>query len=201
MHLAFLLLWRVPQSLLLKNTPTAWGCYQHTLLLGWYSACDKQSWFPSNMMLRIEVHQTKESCFSQSGGPLGVFLQIPSVFSCLHWGEDWVWPNWHKAEIGGVLQWCLSFCRLLLSPHMIMSSTRVTSIFFITTLAKALLHQLLSLARRPALGRVLFSFFYLRACLCSDIHYKLLDLLLRCLCLSKSYPFNWICHRLTSFKV
>ncbi len=33
---------------------------------------------------------------------------------------------------------------------------------------------------------------------CSDMHYKLLDLLLRCVCLFKSYPFNWICHRLTS---
>ncbi len=35
------------------------------------------------MMLRIEVHQTRESCFSQSEGPLGAFLQIPSVFSCV----------------------------------------------------------------------------------------------------------------------
>ncbi len=35
----------------LKNSPTAWGCYQHTLLLAWYSAGEEQSWFPSNMML------------------------------------------------------------------------------------------------------------------------------------------------------
>ncbi len=35
------------------------------------------------MMFGIEVHQTRESCFSQSGGPLGAFLQIPSVFSCV----------------------------------------------------------------------------------------------------------------------
>ncbi len=27
--------------------------------LGWYSAGDEQSWIPSNMMLRIEVHQTR----------------------------------------------------------------------------------------------------------------------------------------------
>ncbi len=39
----------------LKNT------HQHTLLLGWYCAGDEQRWFPSNMMLRIEVHQTRES--------------------------------------------------------------------------------------------------------------------------------------------
>ncbi len=39
------------------------------------------------MMLGIEVLQTRESCFSQSEGPLGgiffFFLQIPSVFSCI----------------------------------------------------------------------------------------------------------------------
>ncbi len=49
------------QYLLLKNSPTAWGCYQHTLLLGWYSVGEAQSWFPSNMMLGIEAHQTRES--------------------------------------------------------------------------------------------------------------------------------------------
>ncbi len=40
LHSAFPQPWPVSQSLLLKNTPTAWGCYQHTLLLGWYSAGD-----------------------------------------------------------------------------------------------------------------------------------------------------------------
>ncbi len=33
------------------------------------------------MMHGIEVHQTRESRFSASEGPLSVFLQIPSVFS------------------------------------------------------------------------------------------------------------------------
>ncbi len=42
------------------------------------------AWFPSNMMFGIEVHQTRESRFSESEGPLGAFfLQIPSVFSCV----------------------------------------------------------------------------------------------------------------------
>ncbi len=59
-----------------ENSPTAWDCYQHTLLLGWYSACEEQSWFPSNMMPGIEVE-------FESEGPLGAFLQIPSVFSCV----------------------------------------------------------------------------------------------------------------------
>ncbi len=42
------------------------------------SAC-----FPSNMMLGIEVHQTRTRSYylSQSEGPLGAFLPIPSVFS------------------------------------------------------------------------------------------------------------------------
>ncbi len=39
------------------------------------------------MMFGIEVHQTRESCLSQTEGLLGVFFfffwQIPSVFSCV----------------------------------------------------------------------------------------------------------------------
>ncbi len=70
----------------------------------------------------------------------------------LHWGENWVWPHRHKAQIGGVLQWCLGFSHLHIWSW---SSTRVTIGLLVTSLEKALLHQLLSLARRPALGRVL----------------------------------------------
>ncbi len=107
-----------------KNSPIAWGCYQHTLLLGWYSAAVEQSWFLSHMMLRIKVQQTREYCFSQSelGGSFRCcFANCKKyVFTCLHWGEDWVWPDHHKDWIGGVLRWCLSFCRFLLSPHTIM---------------------------------------------------------------------------------
>ncbi len=73
---------------------------------------------------------------------------------CLHWGEDWVWPHHHKAQIGGVLQWCLSFCRFLPSALWSWSLTRVAIRFLLTSLDKALLHQYLSLARRPGLGRV-----------------------------------------------
>ncbi len=67
------------------------------------SAC-----FPSNM-LGIEIHQTRESRFSQSEG----------VFSCV-FTQERIASGHHKAQIGGVLQWCLSFCWFLLSPHMIM---------------------------------------------------------------------------------
>ncbi len=40
------------------------------------------------------------------------------VFMCLHWGEDWVWPNRHVSQIGKVLQWYLSY-RFLPSAYMI----------------------------------------------------------------------------------
>ncbi len=148
---AFLLLWCVPQSLI--NSSTAWGCYQHTSLLGWYSAGDEQSWFPSNMMLRIEVHQTRESCFSESEGPLGAFLQMPSVFCVfteerIEFGHTAIKPRCSCSDVcpsvgftydhGAQLEWPLGSC----SP---------------------VLHQLLSLAGRPALGRVLVvpNFFHL----------------------------------------
>ncbi len=106
---------------------------------GMVSAADEQSWFPSNMMLRIEVHQTRESCFSQSEGPLGASLQISSVFSCVFTDFLSISPSVDFSYLH-IWSW---------------SSTRVTIRFLVTTLTKALLHQLLSLARRPALGRVL----------------------------------------------
>ncbi len=153
---AFLLLWCVPQSLLLKNSSTAWGCCQHTLLLGWYSAADEQSWFPSNMMFWIEVHQTGENCFSQSECPLGAFLQIPCVFSCVFTEERIEFG--HTAIKTGLVECCRDVCPSVGFSYLHIwswSSTRVTIRFLVTTLTKALLHQLLSLARRPALGRVL----------------------------------------------
>ncbi len=119
-----------------KNSPTAWGCYQHTLLLDWYSAGDEQSWFPSNMMLGIEVHQTREYYFSR---------------------EDWVLPHRHK-DRWWLVECCSDVCPSVDFSYLHIwswSSSRVTIRFFVTTLTKALLHQLLSLAKRPALGRVL----------------------------------------------
>ncbi len=93
--------------------------YQHALLLGWYSAGDEQSWCPSNMMLRGSSHQ-RISFLRVWGSFRCFYANSKCVFIGLHWGEDWVWPHRHKAQIDGVLQWCLSFCRFLLSPHMIM---------------------------------------------------------------------------------
>ncbi len=68
----------------------------------------------------LEVHQTRESCSLTVWGSFRCFLaNSKCVFMCLHWGEDWVWPHRHKAQIGGVLQWCLTFCRFLPSAYMI----------------------------------------------------------------------------------
>jgi hypothetical protein len=62
-----------------------------------------------------------------------------------------IWPLYHEGLIGGVLQRWLS-------------SVRVTIGFLVTSLTKALLSRLLSLAGRTALGSVLVvpNFFHLR---------------------------------------
>ncbi len=139
-----------------EKQPHSMSCYQHTLLLGWYSAGDEQSWFPSNMMLRIEVHQTREYCFSESEGPLGAFfVQIPSVFSCVFTEERIEFG--HTAIKTRSVECCSDVCPSVDFSYLHIwswSSTRVTIRFLVTTLTKALLHQLLSLDRRPALGRV-----------------------------------------------
>ncbi len=74
------------------------------------------AWFPSNMMLRIEVHQTRESCFSQSEGPLGavlkfpnwwspavmfVLLQISPIYSYDHGAQlEWPFCSWSQSRQG-----------------------------------------------------------------------------------------------------
>ena len=84
-----------------------------------------QSWF----------HQTRESCFSWSESPLGVFWQTPSGLSCaFYWGVASIWPLCQSAI------W-----------------------FLVTSLTKAPLPWLLSLAGRPGLGWVFVvpNFFHL----------------------------------------
>ncbi len=147
----------IPQSLPLKNNLTSWGCYQDTLLLGWYSAGDEQSWFPSNMVFGIEVHQTRESRFSQSEGPLGTFfLLIPSVFSCVFTEERIA--SGHTGIKPRLVECCCDVCPSVDFSYLHIwswSSTRVTIRFLVTTWTKACLYQLLGLARRPSLARAL----------------------------------------------
>ncbi len=113
--------------------------------------------------LRIEVYQTRESCFSQSEGPLGAFLQIPSVFSCVFTEERIEFG--HTAIKPRSVECCSDVCPSVSFSNLHIwswSSTRVTIRFLVTTLTKALLHQLLSLAKRPALRRdlVVSNLFY-----------------------------------------
>ena len=76
-----------------------------------------------------------------------------------------VWPLSLKGLIGGVLQRWLSFWKAHpISTEELWSSVRVTIGFLFTSLTKALLPRMLSLARRPALGSILVvpNFFHLR---------------------------------------
>ncbi len=224
----------------MKNSPTAWGCYQHTLLLGWYSAGNEQSWLTSNMMLRIEVNQTGEYYFSESEGPLGAFSKC--VFMCLNWRED---EFGHTAIKPRSMECCSGVCPSVGFSYLHIwssSSTRVTISFLVTTLTKALLHQfgqeassrnspccfkLLPLRVTeitcfcdPSMKQNFFlnsspdvwldsnGFWSIQAVnltsglgFCSDMHFQLLDLLLRCVCLSKSYPFNLNLPQVTTWNV
>ncbi len=107
-------------------------------------------------MLRIEVHQTRESCFSESEGPLGNFLYTPCVFSFAFTEESNEFG--HTAIKPRSVGCCSDVCPFVHFSYLHIwswSSTRVTIRFFVTTLTKALLHRLFSLARRPALIRIL----------------------------------------------
>ena len=66
-----------------------------------------------------------------------------------------VWSLYHKVLIGGVLQRWLSFWKVLPSPQRNCRALSVTIGILVPSQPKVLLPQLLSLARWPALGRVL----------------------------------------------
>ncbi len=196
------------------------------------------AWFPLNMMLELRLIRPDNIISQSLRFFLGAFLL--SVFSCV-FTEERI-ESCHTAAIKPrSVECCSDVSSYVGFSHLHIwswSSTRVTIRFFITTLTKALLHQLLSLARRPALGRILVvpnvyimdnggytllwnvnaaeffwtlplmcgliqsCFWTLQAVLltagfgfCSDIHFQLLDFLLNHVRLSKSHPFNWICHK------
>ncbi len=164
---------------------------------------------------------------------------------CLHWGEDWVWPNHHESQIGRVLQWCLSLdfshlhmiIKLNLSEHQVLghhtnqapspsvaqfgkeaSSRKNPGCFKLLPLREFCepstrfcvpsMKQNVFWTLPRVCGLTQTCFWSLQAVLltsglvfCSNMHFQLLDLLLRRVCHSKSYPFNWICHRLTSLEI
>ncbi len=109
-----------------------------------------QTWCLELRFIRPEYY------FSQSEGPLGAFLKIPSVFSCVFPEERIEFG--HTAIKPRLVECCSDVCPSVDFSYLhklSCSSTRVTIRFLVTTLNKALLLQLLSLARRPAIGRVL----------------------------------------------
>ncbi len=78
------------------------------------------------------------------------------VFSCVYTEERI--ESCHTAIKPRLLECCSGVCPSVDFSYLHIrswSSTAVAIRFFITTLTKALLHQLLSLARRPALRRIL----------------------------------------------
>ena len=93
---------------------------------------------------------------------LGVVWQTPSGLSyAFYWGVASVWPLYHKGLSGAEMVVLLDGSPI--STEELRSSVRVTVGFLVTSLTKALLPQLLSLARHTALGRVLVvpNFFHL----------------------------------------
>jgi hypothetical protein len=82
---------------------------------------------------------------------LCAFWQTPSGLSHdFYWRVASFWPLNHKSLIGEVLR-----DGSPISTEELWSSVRVTIGFLVTSLTKALLPRLLSLAGRPAVGRVL----------------------------------------------
>ncbi len=85
----------------------------------------------------------------------GDFLLIPGVISCVFTEERIEFG--HTATKPRSVECCSDVCPSVDFSYLHIwswSSTRVTIRFLVTTLDKVLLNQLLSLARRPALGRV-----------------------------------------------
>ncbi len=213
-HWAFLLLWRVPHSLPLKNSPTAWAATSTLYFWDGTLQAMSRAGFLQTWCLELRFIRPESK---------GAFLQIPCVFSCLHWWEDWVWPHRHKAQIGGVLQWYLSSCKFLQSAYMSMelnwsdhqilghqynqapspsiaqfgqeaSSRKSPGCFKLlllritetTCICDPLMKQIFFWTLPQMCGLTQTSFWALQAVLltsglvfCSDMHYQLLDLLLR----------------------
>ena len=94
--------------------------------------------------------------FSFSRSLSCAFLQTPGVLSCAFFsGVASLLPPCHKAWICEVLQRLLSFWQVLPSqPRNSVVLSEWSLGFFVTSLTKVLLAQLLSLVRQPARGRV-----------------------------------------------
>ncbi len=133
MHWAFLLLWRVPQSLPLNNSPSMRLLPAH-FTFGMV-LCDEQNWFPSNRMLGIEVHLTRESYFSVWGS-FRCFFANSKFVSCVFTEERIEFSTAIKPRS---VECCSDVCPSVDFSHLYIwswSSTRVTIRFLVTTQPK-----------------------------------------------------------------
>ncbi len=84
----------------------------------------RSAWFPSDMNKELRFIRPENLIiiiFFIVWGLFGcIFVNSNQGFMYLYWGEAWVWSACLQAQIGGVLQWCLSFCKFLPSPYKIM---------------------------------------------------------------------------------
>ncbi len=137
MHWAFLLLWRVPQSLPLNNSPTAWACYQHTLLLGWYSEGDEQCLVSFKHDAGKWGSSDQRILFLTVWGSFRCFLQIQSLFSCV-FTEQRI-ASCRTAIKPRSMECCSDVCPSVGFSHLYIwswSSTRVTIRFLVSTQPK-----------------------------------------------------------------
>ena len=105
--------------------------------------------FPGIQAKEFNLGFIRESCFSWSESPLVAFWQTPSWLSCLLLRSGFRLATLPSAEMVVLLEGSPT------STEELWSSVRVTIEFLVTSLNEALLPRLLSLAERPALGRVL----------------------------------------------
>ncbi len=79
------------------------------------------AWFPSDMNKELRFIRPENLFFFIVSELFGcIFVNSNHYFMYLYWGEAWVWSLCHQAQIGGVSQWCLSFCKFLPFPYKIM---------------------------------------------------------------------------------
>ncbi len=78
------------------------------------------AWFPSDMNKELRFIRPDNLFFIVWELFWCIFVNSNQSFIYLYWEEAWVWSVCHQAQIGGVSQWCLSFCKFLPSPYKIM---------------------------------------------------------------------------------
>ncbi len=79
-HWAFLLLWRVPQSLPLKNSPTAWGCYPAHFTFGMILC----RWWAEPGLLQTWCLELR---FIRQDNIISHSLRVLLLFSCIYTEE------------------------------------------------------------------------------------------------------------------